>query len=160
MHRLLGRAFYILTLLPLGVSANAVSQEADFLSPQDVLSSAERHFPLILQSLAARRGASGTALEAEGAFDLVFSAEGSRAAGYYDNTALQGGATQRLRNYGASVYADYAISNGRFPIYQDRNFTNTGGTARVGMLFSLLRDRSIDQQRFGLRDAQPQSTSG
>jgi outer membrane protein TolC len=40
-----------------------------------------------------------------------------------------------------------------FPIYEDSNYTNEGGTAKLGVLFSLLRDRDIDKRRFGEIDA-------
>ncbi|MBT8147116.1 MAG: TolC family protein, partial [Gammaproteobacteria bacterium] len=153
MNHIFRHALGTLSLLAISLIGNAAEESVEPLQVADVLTSAERHFPRILESLAARRAASGVALEAEGAFDLVFSADGSQSAGYYHNSALQGSARQRLRNYGASVYADYQLSNGRFPVYQDKNYTNTGGTFRLGMLFSLLRDRSIDQQRFGVIDA-------
>ena len=120
----------------------------------EVLRASEQHFPRILQSLAARRAASGVALEAEGSFDLVFGADGfSRMSGFYDGTAIEGSAKQRLRPLGASVYAGYKLSSGDFPIYEDINYTNTGGAFKVGVLFSMLRDRTIDSQRFKETDA-------
>ena len=45
------------------------------------------------------------------------------------------------------------MSDGTFPIYEDINFTNNGGEFKVGVLFSLLRDRSFDQRRFRVEDA-------
>ncbi|MCP5346150.1 MAG: TolC family protein [Pseudomonadales bacterium] len=127
--------------------------EPSALLLEDVLDSSARYFPQVLESLAARRAAEGERLEAEGAFDLVFSADGNQNAGYYDSTSLRGSARQRLRTAGGSLYADYKLSSGNFPVYQDNYYTNTGGTFRVGMLFSLLRDRNIDSQRFGVLDA-------
>ncbi|MDJ0941538.1 MAG: TolC family protein [Woeseiaceae bacterium] len=124
------------------------------LSAEDVLASSERHFPRVLQSIAARRAAAGDALAAEGAFDLVFGADGfSRLSGFYDGTAIEGTARQRLRSVGASVYAGYKISDGTFPIYEDIHFTNSGGAFKVGVLFALMRDREIDKERFTETDA-------
>ncbi|MEZ5491927.1 MAG: TolC family protein [Gammaproteobacteria bacterium] len=140
-------------LWPAVTSAAENSAQPQPLLLDEVLASSARYFPQILESLAGRRAAEGSALEAEGAFDLVFSADGNQNTGYYDSTALKGGARQRLRTIGGSVYSDYKLSNGNFPVYQDNSFTNTGGSFRVGMLFSLLRDRSIDPQRFGVIDA-------
>ncbi len=123
------------------------------LTVDEVLASSARFFPQILESLAARRAASGTALAAEGAFDLVFGAQGSQANGFYDNSSVRTSATQRLSTLGASVYANYSLSNGELPIYRDVDYTGTGGAIKVGMLFSLLRDRRIDPQRFGVVDS-------
>jgi len=139
-------------LLAAPTAARAAS--ADPLLPAEVLAASERHFPKILASLAELRGAASRVLEAEGAFDLVFDAEGfSRVEGFYDGTAAQGTATQRLPDLGAKFYGGYKISNGTFPVYEDEVFTNTGGTVKIGALFNLLRDRALDGDRFDLMDA-------
>ena len=125
------------------------------LTAAEVLASSEQHFPQILQRIAGQRAAESKVLQAEGAFDLVFSADGfSRLGGFYDGTAVKGMATQPLRPLGAELYTGYKLSDGTFPIYEDVNFTNSGGALRVGALFSLLRDRNIDERRFAETDAQ------
>ncbi|MEM1435328.1 MAG: TolC family protein [Pseudomonadota bacterium] len=125
------------------------------LLPEAVMRSARDQFPKVLQALAKQAGVEGKALASQGAFDLVFDAKGfSRTAGFYNGTALSGRATQPLGPFGAEVYSGYKISNGIFPIYEDVNFTNTGGQASIGVLFSLLKNRSIDDRRFGIRDAE------
>lgn len=125
------------------------------LLPAELLAASERHFPKILASLAELRGAAGRVLEAQGAFDLVFDAEGfSRVDGFYDGTVVQGGARQRLPGIGAEVYGGYGISDGSFPIYEDEYFTDTGGTLKAGALFNLLRNRQTDRERIGVADAQ------
>ena len=124
------------------------------LTTAELLASSERFYPQIVQSLAERRAAQGRELEASGAFDLVFSADGfSRLNGFYDGTAVSTTVSKRLRPFGASVYGGYKLSEGDFPIYEDASFTNSGGSLRLGMLFSLIRDRDIDKQRFELDDA-------
>ena len=128
---------------------------ADPLLPTDVLQASESHFPSILKALADRRAAEGRVTESLGAFDIVFSADGfDRAAGFYDGTALGGKVLKPLRPLGGQLYGGYSLSNGDFPIYEDENFTNNGGTAKLGVLFSLLRDRDIDARRFGQIDAE------
>lgn len=93
-------------------------------------------------------------MQAEGAFDLVFSAQGfSRVSGYYDGSFVQGMAKQRVRPLGAELYTAYKLSDGTFPIYEDINYTNSGGALKVGALFALLRDRDIDTQRVAEMDA-------
>ncbi len=140
--------------LVLWCASVSFSAAAAPLQEVEVLASARDQFPRILQFLAQRRGAEAELLEAQGAFDIVFAADGfARATGFWDGIALKGKASQRLRPLGAEIYAEYKISDGEFPIYEDINFTNNGGAARVGVLFSLLRDRDIDEERFNEIDA-------
>ncbi len=144
----------IVLLLGLVLCLPARAENAP-LQVDDVLSASAAHFPLILKSLAAQRVAAGKALEAEGSFDVVFDAGGfSRTSGFYDGTVANGRVRQRIRNLGADVYASYSISDGIFPIYEDINYTNTGGAAKVGVMFALMRDREFDRQRFDVADAQ------
>ncbi len=104
--------------------------------------------------MARRRGADAGVLAAEGAFDLVFDADGfSRVGGFWDGSVVQGRATQPLRSFGADLYAGYRLSDGFFPVYEDINYTNTGGELKAGLLFSLLRDRDFDDRRFAQTDA-------
>ena len=120
------------------------------LTLSEVLTTSAAQYPKILEALAQRRAAGGAALAAQGAFDTVFSADGfSRVTGFWDGSVVRGEARRNLRTLGASVYGGYKLSDGNFPIYEDVNFTNTGGELKVGVLFSLLRDRSIDDRRFG-----------
>ena len=142
-------------LLSLLLAQTAVAEDpVGSLELDTVLASSATHFPGILRTLAARRAVEGRNLEVEGAFDLVFAADGfSRLSGFYDGTAVEGTVRQRLRPLGASVYAGYKLSDGTFPIYEDIAFTNTGGALKVGVLFSLMRDRDIDRERFDERDA-------
>jgi len=125
------------------------------LLPDEVLSASGAHFPTILRALAERQAAAGRVTESLGAFDIVFAADGfDRVEGFYDGTSVVGKAIKPLRPLGAQIYGQYGLSNGDFPIYEDQYFTNTGGTAKLGVLFSLLRDRDIDQRRFGQIDAE------
>jgi outer membrane protein TolC len=125
------------------------------LLPAEVLDASEQHFPAILKALAERRAAEGKVTESLGAFDLVFDAGGfDRLTGFYDGMSVGGKVTKPLRPFGAKLYGDYSLSNGDFPIYEDQNYTNNAGTAKLGVLFSLLRDRDIDGRRFGEIDAQ------
>ena len=121
----------------------------DTLTLNAILSSSARHFPAILESLAKRDAAGGKALSALGAFDLVFSTDAKHyATGCYDGRVVGSEARKNLRTLGATVYSTYRLSDGDFPVYEDRNFTNTGGEAAIGFVISLLRDRAIDDRRF------------
>lgn len=148
----------ILLLLLIGARNSWSADDSTPLPPllvDEVLDSSQRHFPRILQRLAALRSATGDALSAVGAFDLVFSVDGfTRLDGFWDGDAINGVVTQPLRSLGANVYAGYKLSNGALPIYEDQYFTNSGGAVRAGVLFALLRDREIDDRRFAETDAQ------
>ncbi|MEO1241902.1 MAG: TolC family protein [Pseudomonadota bacterium] len=124
------------------------------LRADDVLASSAEHFPAILESLANRRAAAGGVMEADGAFDLVFDAEyEDRVSGVWTGGYLNTGVRQNLRPLGASVFGGYRVSEGEFPIYENEYFTNNAGEFKIGALFSLLRDREIDQRRFRTTDA-------
>lgn len=150
------RCLLILAVACYGLAAQAQSASPGPLPLDEVLDASGEHFPKILEALAERRVAAGERLAALGAFDLVFNADSySYATGFYDGSNVLGAkATQPLRAMGAEVYGQYRISTGDFPIYQDEFFTNNGGQAKVGVLFSLLRDRDIDERRFAESDAQ------
>lgn len=125
------------------------------LLPDEVLAASQAHFPSILKALAQRQAAAGRVTESLGAFDLVFGADGfDRVDGFYDGTSLAGKVIKPLRPLGAQLYGEYSVSNGDFPIYEDQYFTNNGGTAKLGVLFSIFRDRDIDARRFGQIDAE------
>lgn len=120
------------------------------LSAADLLASSAQQSPQILEALARVRAADGRRLGAEGAFDTLFSAEaGSRVLGYYSGSHADARIARPLENWGGQVYGGYRVSSGTFPLYEDKNYTNQLGEIRAGAVFSLLRDRMIDDRRFG-----------
>ncbi|MAW82015.1 MAG: multidrug transporter [Parvularcula sp.] len=128
--------------------------ETTALEVDDVLASAAKNYPSILEGLARRKAAAGAVIEAQGAFDLVFSAESvDRVSGFYSGQALDAEIRRNLRPLGASLYSGYRLSGGDFPIYERDFETADAGEARLGVVFSLLRDRSIDERRFSEFDA-------
>lgn len=133
----------------------ALVRPAQGLQLDDILASSRRFAPMILEAMALARAADGRVLASRGAFDLLFSGEGfSYLTGFYDGTYLQGKAVQPLSNNGGQVEASYRVSRGDFPIYQDFNFTDQLGELKVRGTFALLRDRYIDDRRFGQRNAE------
>lgn len=130
------------------------TQPGQGLQLDTVLASSRRFAPSILEALASARAADGRVLASEGAFDLLFTGEGfSRLTGFYDGTYLQGKAIQPLTNNGGQLEASYRVSRGDFPIYEDYSFTDRLGELKVRGVFALLRDRYIDDRRFGQRNA-------
>lgn len=131
------------------------SVDAPTLTIDALLANSARQSPQILEALARTRAADAKRLTAEGAFDTVFSADGgSRLLGYYGGTYADAKVARPIEDWGGQVYGGYRVSNGRFPIYEDKNYTNELGEIRAGAVFSLLRDRMIDERRFGRVSAQ------
>lgn len=126
----------------------ATPAAAQQLTLDEVLRSSATHAPAILEAITRERQADGRRLTAEGAFDLLFEGDAqSRAFGYYDGTIVEGRATRPLANNGGYAYGGYRVSRGDFPIYEDKSFTNRLGEVKVGAVFSLMRDRLIDERR-------------
>lgn len=118
------------------------------LTLEEVLRSSATHAPQILEAMARQRQADARALSAEGQFDLVFDADAqSRALGFYSGTFADVKAMRPLETNGGNVYAGYRLSTGTFPSYEGKSVTNQIGEVRVGAVFSLLRDRLIDERR-------------
>jgi len=147
-------AIFLAALFNNATAAASEHSLAAPLQPGEVLAASEVHFPEILDALAKRRGAEGAVLAADGAFDLVFDADGfNRVDGFFDGSVVQGRATQPLGPLGTNIYAGYQLSDGDFPIYENEFYTNTGGEFKAGLIFSLLRDRAFDERRFERKDA-------
>lgn len=135
-----------LLLLQLAVLAAPVA--AAPLTLDEVLLSSARSQPQIVEALAGVRQAQGRALSADGAFDTVFDVDArSRVAGFYDGTVIDARATRPLTTNGGYLYGGYRASRGDFPVYEDQAFTNRLGEIKLGGLFSLLRDRLVDERR-------------
>ncbi|WP_439533705.1 TolC family protein [Polymorphobacter sp.] len=124
-------------------------QPAGPLTLAEVLASSRFHAPQVLEAMARIRGAEGRLLSTQAAFDTVFSADiNSRVFGFYDGSNANVRLTQPLPENGGYTYGGYRISSGRFPVYEDEYYTNQAGEVMAGAVFSLLRDRAIDERRF------------
>ncbi|OYZ36698.1 MAG: hypothetical protein B7Y31_10010, partial [Novosphingobium sp. 16-62-11] len=129
-------------------SPTAAKPEARELTLRDVLDSSARHAPQILEAMARQRSADARALTVEGQFDLVFNAEANaRPLGFYDGSVAEVSAYRPLQNNGGQLYGGYRITSGKFADYEGKTVTNQLGEIKVGGVFSLLRDRVIDERR-------------
>ncbi|MFM9828246.1 MAG: TolC family protein [Sphingomonas sp.] len=145
---------HLIALMATLLAAPLAAQPAQPLTLKEVLQSSRRHAPAILEAVARVRVAEGKQLSTQGAFDTVVTAEAStRLSGFYDGKLLGGTITRPIENWGGSLYGGYRVSDGRFPIYEDRSFTNVLGELKVGAVFSLLRDRAIDERRLNRANA-------
>ena len=123
------------------------------LLPEEVLRSSALTFPRILESFEREAAARADQLGADGAFDLMLSAEYyDRYTGTFSGGFGEGKATQPIAPFGGEIFASYRLSDGRFPIYENIYNTNELGEFKVGALFSLLRNRQVDQRRFAVED--------
>jgi outer membrane protein TolC len=143
----------IRALLALLLALGCVGAPAEPLRLEDVLGSSLRAFPQILAAFEQRDAQAGKLLSSRGAFDLKLeNTTYTRAAGYYDGKLVDSKIVKPLPSFNAKVYGGYRIADGEFPIYEDEFFTNGGGEFKLGAVFSLWRDRDIDERRFALRD--------
>ena len=121
------------------------------LSQQDVLNSSAKFYPDILRDLEGVKQAEYDIQSADGLFDARLSSSISdRTIGYYDGSYIDTKIEQPLRDYNASIYAGYRISDGIFPVYEDQDVTTNNGEYYIGAKVSLLRGRDIDEKRFKL----------
>lgn len=142
-------------LLMIGVVIYAPYSYAKTLTPQDVLQSSIMHFPEIQASRARIEVARGKTQEARGAYDAQL--EGStkaRVDGYYDGDYNELKVVKPIRPFGMEVYTGYRNGTGEFPVYDSYYETTDTGEISLGAVVSLLRDRRIDAERFGIREAE------
>lgn len=139
-------------IAPVGDPLDAAIKTGPLL-PEEVLRSSVLTFPSILEAFEREAAARADQLSADGAFDLMLKGEYyDRLTGFYSGGFGKVEARQPLRPYGAEVFGSYRVSDGTFPTYENYNYTNRLGEAKVGALFSLLRNRDIDSRRFAIED--------
>lgn len=158
MKRLIGAVLLMSLSLAASLPASAAAQDEAGapgpLLPEEVAATAARAYPDVVAALAGVDAAAGKLTASRGAFDTIFSVDGrSRATGFWTGDVVEAKAERYIGPGGTKLYGGYKLSDGTFPIYEDEYFTNESGELKVGILFSLLRDRLIDERRFGVRDA-------
>ncbi|MBX7103673.1 MAG: TolC family protein [Gemmataceae bacterium] len=122
---------------------------------EEVLLAVDSHFPLLLAAEQERQIASGRQLAANGAFDNVLKSRYGHSpeeASYpYNRFDFQ--LEQATGFGGMSYYSGYRVSNGVFPIYDDKNKTADGGEFRGGIAMPLAKDNAIDRRRANVAQA-------
>jgi len=134
----------------IGAGLLAISSvvQAQELTLKEVLASSATHAPQILEAVARQKQADARLLSTQGLFDLVFDGDSQwKPMGYYNGATMEAKATRPMANNGGNVYAGYRLSMGPFPGYDGKSVTNQLGEVKVGAVFSLLRDRLIDDRR-------------
>jgi len=131
----------------------AEALRSETLLPEDVLRSSALTFPRILEAFEREAATRSDQLAADGAFDLMLNAEYyDRYTGTFSGGYAEGKVTQPIAPFGGEIFGSYRLSDGEFPIYENIYNTNEIGEFKVGALFSLLRNRRIDQRRFAVED--------
>lgn len=147
-----GTAAWAQNIEPVGDPMDIALKQGPLL-PKDVLRSSALTFPSILEAFEREAAARGDQLSADGAFDLMLRGEVyDRLTGTFDGNFASAEARQGLRPFGAEVFASYRLSSGRFPTSESSFNTTDFGQVRIGAMFSLLRNRRIDQRRFAIDD--------
>jgi outer membrane protein TolC len=121
------------------------------LDVPEVLASVDRSFPLIEAARREQDLAAGAAVEARGAFDLKVKASGESLQSYYDNDRLKATIEQPLAPFGMTLFGGYRLGRGEFAQYDAKSLTLQDGELSAGLALPLLRDRSVDARRAGLR---------
>lgn len=149
LSHMIGAFVLILYTVPAPVLA-----EARALTLEQVLDSTNHNYPKILAALDKVEEAKAKYQEATGAFDMRLDGDAKiRADGFYDGDWADARVVKPLAPMNAEVYAGYSRSNGTFPVYDNQLVTQSDGEARIGVIFSLLRNRAIDARRFGMMSA-------
>lgn len=131
-----------------------MAKAEQIISLQQVLSSASQHYPKILEAKQKLQQAKAERLSTEGAFDIKFKQKAQvRTSGFYDGAYTNQSIVKPLRQANAKVFAEYRLSEGDFPIYEDQFITQDRGEIGVGVSFSLLQNRDIDANRVAISNA-------
>lgn len=121
------------------------------VSAADVLASARTHYPLILRAADQIAAAKAAEKEAIGAFDATIESQMSaRPSGFYDGKQADARIVKPMPFASSRIYGGYRVSDGNFPIYEDKRITTGGGEYLIGGGLSLLRDRMIDARRLNV----------
>ncbi len=139
----------LIALLPWATVLAAGSESP--LSLDEVLRSAERHYPLLAAARQQSSIAEGELLAARGAFDLKLKGGvDANQLGYYKNRVNGFGAEQPLQTWGAEVFSAYKRGSGNFGPWEQDRLTLSSGEWSGGVRLPLLRDRRIDRRRADL----------
>lgn len=125
------------------------------LGLEDILLSVRKQYPPLLAAWLQQDIANGKVRKAEGAFDPILSAAlMTRPADYYGGVNGQAMIEQPLRDSGGAIIAGYRVSSGFLAEYDRKIRTADGGEAVLGFRLPFLRNRSFDDRRAALTQAE------
>ena len=130
----------------------AVSEE---ITLEKVLRSVQRSHPVLEATRQEAPAARAELLASQGAFDVLWRVDGfDRPAGYYDYTRSSTSIEQPTTAWGTRLFASYAVTDGKLPMYEGKQETTDGGELRAGFEVPLLRDGPIDRRRASITRAE------
>ncbi len=119
----------------------------------EVLSSVNRHFPLLKAALQEREIALGNAISADGLFDTQLKGHVRQNQGSFDSQRYALSFSQPTAFQGISFGGGWRLGAGIYPVYYQDRQTAEGGEFFGGVTVPLLKDREIDFRRAGRRRA-------
>jgi outer membrane protein TolC len=121
------------------------------LTFEEVLTSVEQQFPLVIAALQEFDIASARLLAAEGGFDLRAKGAGKLSPqGFYESEEAKLVFEQPTSFNGATLFGGYKLGSGDFPIWEGGLKTNEDGEFSAGVRLPLLQGRTIDPRRVAL----------
>lgn len=134
---------------------SACGAQATSLQLDEVFESVADHYPLLAAVLQEQVLAEARLMSKSGAFDLVVGADSKlKPLGFYQTYQGGGFLKQPTTLWGAEFFGGYRIGTGNFAIWDGGDETNEGGEFSAGVRLPILRDRSIDDRRAALRQAE------
>ena len=128
---------------------------AEPINLKHVLHSALQHHPKILEARSATAEKRALREASLGEFDWQVKQQSfARGSGYYDGRYADQKFVRKLRQFNGELSLGYRISDGDFPVYEQINETLSDGEVNLKLSLSLLRGRSIDEQRGRLNEAE------
>jgi cobalt-zinc-cadmium efflux system outer membrane protein len=149
----------LLAALALVLVPTLANAQAAPLELSTVLTSVERHHPLIAAADRDRDAADGELRAAEGSFDPQWRTRAAGApVGYYNPLTIDTSLVQPTRLWGTTLFAGWRLGEGLsytgIPIYDGKIETNTLGEVRAGLSVPLWRNGPIDRARANIQRAE------
>jgi outer membrane protein, heavy metal efflux system len=126
--------------------------QVQILQQSDIEESVRRSYPPLLAAFQEINQANADLLAARGKFDLKLKGHGeNNALGYYEYRVGDVGAEQPIRWGGIDLFGGWRIGQGKFPVYEGKYETRSGGEYKIGARVPLIQDHSIDIRRADLQ---------
>lgn len=143
----------IFILLFLFNTQNANSQ--DVVTLKSLSKSVFQNHPVILQEFENIKMYQSKIQESEGQFDAQLTSKISeRTMGYYDGDYSEALLEKPLKVMNSDIFLKYSSSINNFPVYEQEYMTPDQGELSLGLRFSLLRYREIDNKRMKLKNSE------
>lgn len=118
------------------------------LQLEDVLTSAQQHFPTLIAAQADLEGAEGELLQASGAFDPVWRTRGTGLpVSGYPQVRVDSAVEVATPLWGSSLFAGWRLGTGKIQSYYGERETWSAGELRAGASIPILRNGPTDRRR-------------